>query len=431
MTQPKRSKNEVAEIVKLIQETVPGDFVKVLESSIHRIIEAELSNQLGAGHYERNVARTNYRNGYRERKEPLSTGIGPIDVSIPKLRRGSFYPSILEHYQRVDRALISIVSEAYINGVSTRKMNNLFVDLGLENIDRSLVSRCASQIDEEVQIWRTRKLDQRYAYIWLDAIYTKIRTERGVVSTAILIAIGLKEDGHRDVLGLQLGNKESYHNWKDFLQQLKARGLERSELWISDEHDGLIKAIEECFPGQQRQRCIVHWMRNAQSKVSKADLQWLLPLMKDLVGSRTVDSFKLAWKELINTAQAKGKDKLLDWLDSTFHEISVYLEFPTSHWSKIKSTNPLERLNEELRRREKCIRIFPNEDSCVRLIGAILQGYSEDWTSGKIYLTEPLERIKDHRKKPIVVESMRDGLKPCSVGYASSTGLQPVAMRSL
>lgn len=413
MTQPKRTKNEMAEIVKLIQETIPGDFVKVLENSIHRIIEAELSNQLGAGHYERNEARNNYRNGYRERKEPLSTGIGNIEISISKLRKGSFYPSILEHYQRVDRALISIVSEAYINGVSTRKMNNLFIDLGLENIDRSFVSRCASQIDEEVQIWRTRKLEQRYAYIWLDAIYTKIRIEGRVVSTAVLIAIGLREDGHRDVLGFYLGNRESYHNWKDLLQHLKARGLERSELWISDEHDGLIKSIEECFPGQQRQRCIVHWMRNAHNKVSKTDLLWLLPLMKDLVGSRTVDSFELAWKELINTAKSKGKDKLLDWLDSTFHEISVYLEFPSSHWSKIKSTNPLERLNEELRRREKSIRIFPNEDACVRLFGAILQAYSEDWTSGKLYLAEPLERIREHRKEPIVIESSRDGLKPC------------------
>ena len=242
---------------------------------------------------------------------------------------------------------------------STRKMNQLFNDLNISGIDRSFVSRCAKQIDAEVEVWKNRALDTRYAYIWLDAIYTKIRTERGVVSTAVLIAIGLREDGHRDVLGLHLGNKESYYNWKDFLQHLKARGLERSELWISDEHDSRIKSIEECFPGQQRQRCIIHWMRNAQSKVSKTDLLWLLPLLKDLVGSRTRDSFELAWKELINTAQAKAKDKLLDWLDSTFHEISVYLEFPPSHWCKIKSTNPLERLNEELRRREKCIRYSP------------------------------------------------------------------------
>jgi len=309
--------------------------------------------------------------------------------------------------QRVDRALISIISEAYFAGVSTRRMNQLFVDLGLSNIDRSFVSRCAKQIDAEVEVWKNRELDNRYAYIWLDAIYTKIRTEKGVRPTAVLIAIGLKEDGHRDVLGLHLGNRESYYNWKDFLQSLKERGLKRSELWISDEHDGLIKSIEECFPGQLRQRCIVHWMRNAQSKVSKTDLLWLLPLLKDLVGSRTRESFELAWRHLCSVVEAKGKDKLGSWLDDTYHEISVYLEFPTGHWSRIKSTNPLERLNEELRRREKSIRIFPDEKSCMRLLGAILQGYSEDWTSGRIYLSEPLEKIREIQKRSIPVESQQ------------------------
>jgi len=429
MTQPKRKKDEQAELVKLFRSIIPGDFVKVLENSIQRIIETELSTILGAEPYQRVEGRTNYRNGYRARKEPLSTGLGPINLSIPKLRNGSFYPSILEQYQRVDRALISIISEAYIAGVSTRRMNQLFVDLGLSNIDRSLVSRCAKQIDAEVELWRNRDLDRRYAYIWLDAIYTKIRTEKGVRPTAVLIAIGLKEDGHRDVLGLRLGNRESYYNWKDFLQSLKERGLQRSELWISDEHDGLIKSIEECFPGQLRQRCIVHWMRNAQSKVSKTDLIWLLPLLKDLVGSRTRESFELAWRHLCGVVEAKGKEKLGNWLDDTYHEISVYLEFPTGHWNRIKSTNPLERLNEELRRREKSIRIFPDEKSCMRLLGAILQGYSEDWTSGRIYLSEPLEKIREIQKRPGSVESPRDGLEPCSVGYASSAGLQPVAAR--
>jgi len=426
MTQPNRKKDERADLVKLIHSAIPGEFIKVLENSIQRIVEEEVSLVLGADPYQRSETRTNYRNGYRERKEPLSTGIGNVNISIPKLRKGSFYPSILEQYQRVDRTLISIIGEAYIAGVSTRKMNKLFLDLGIENIDRNLVSRCAAQIDEEVKTWKNRNLEKHYAYIWLDAIYTKIRTEGKVNSTAVMIAIGLREDGHRDVLGLHLGKRESYYNWKDFLQNLKARGLERAELWISDEHDGLIKSIEECFPCQQRQRCIVHWMRNAQSKVSKTDLLWMLPLLKDLVGSRTRESFKLAWKELINTAQAKGKDNFLDWLDSTFHEISTYLEFPPSHWSKIKSTNPLERLNEELRRREKCIRIFPGEGSCVRLFGAILQGYSEDWTSGKLYLAEPIKNIREHRKRSISFESAHNGLKPCSVGFTSSTVLQPV-----
>ncbi|MCK9332162.1 MAG: transposase, partial [Candidatus Cloacimonetes bacterium] len=166
MTQPRRKKDERAELVKLFRTISPGDFAEVLEHSIQSIIETELSARLGAEPYQRVEDRTNYRNGYRERKEPLSTGLGPVSVSIPKLRSGSFYPSILEQYQRVDRALISIISEAYFAGVSTRKMNKLFVDLGLGNIDRSFVSRCAAQIDEEVGIWKNRPLDQRYAYIW-------------------------------------------------------------------------------------------------------------------------------------------------------------------------------------------------------------------------------------------------------------------------
>ena len=406
MTQLKRKKEEKSELVKLIQEAMPGDLLKVLESSIHRIIDTELSMLLGADPYERIEGRTNYRNGYRVRKAPLSTPMGPVAISIPKLRKGSFYPSILEHYQRVDRALLSIICEAYFNGVSTRKMNNLFVDLGLDNIDRSLVSRCASQIDDEVRIWRNRSLEQRYTYIWLDAIYTKIRTDRGVVSTAVLIAIGLREDGHRDVLGFELGNKESYHNWKSFLQGLKERGLERSELWISDDHDGLVKSLEECFPGQLRQRCIIHWMRNAQSKVSKSELLWLIPLLKNLVNSVTRESFELAWSDLTQEVDTKGKARLRDWLDESYHEIIQYLDFPPDHWKKIKSTNPLERLNEEIRRRERCVRIFPNENSCIRLIGSILQGYSDDWISGKIYLNEPISRITEQRKKTATVVSL-------------------------
>jgi len=429
MTQLRTKKNKVAKLVKQIDELVPGSFINLLEKFVQIVIEAEYDMELGAESYERSESRTNYRNGYRRRKKPLNTAIGPMDISIPKPRKGSFYPSILERYQRVDRALITIISEAYFAGVSTRKMNQLFEELGVAGIDRSLVSRCAAQIDKEVEIWKNRDLDQHYVYIWLDALYVKVRTEQGVVSRAVLVAIGLRKDGYRDVLGLYLGNKESYYNWKDFLQSLKARGLERSELWISDEHDGLIQAIEECFPGQLRQRCIIHWMRNAQSKVSKTDLVWLLPLIKDLVGSRTIESFNLAWKELTKTVEIKGKDRLLEWLEDTYHEISVYLEFPFSHWSKIKSTNPLERLNQELRRRERSVRIFPNDESCIRLLGAILQDYSEEWTCSKIYLSDPMEAIRGTRIKHIPTKVPRDGLEPCSVGYASSAGLQPVTAR--
>ena len=424
MNQPKTKKNEPREAVKLIQEIIPGNFLKLLENCIQHVINTEFSMKLKADPYQQTENRQNYRNGYRERKRPLNTGIGPVKVSIPKMRSGNFYPSIIEKYQRIDRALISVISEAYYSGVSTRKMNQLFIDLGIENINRSLVSRCSAQIDAEIDVWRKRTLDQHYIYVWLDAIYTKVRSEKGVRSTAVLIAIGLKKDGYKDVLGFHLGNRESYYNWKEFLQSLKLRGLERSELWISDEHDGIIKSIEECFPGQQRQRCIIHWMRNAQSKVTKTDSYWLNPLLSNLVSSKTRESFDLAWNNLTKEVEMKGKMPLLNWLDDTYHEIRVYLDFPSCHWSKIKCTNILERLNEELRRRERSIRIFPNEQSSIRLFGSILQGYSDDWTTGRICLTDPWEKIKANRKElKKLTEVANDGLKPCS---ASSAGLQPV-----
>ena len=415
MAQSKKRRTGIEETVKLIQQTDSGELLRVLEFGIKEIIEAELSALLGAGPYERSENRITHRNGVRSRRNVLSTGLGPVEIGIPKLRRGSFYPSILDQYKRTDRALISIITEAYINGVSTRKMNKIFSELGLSGIDRSLVSCCASRMDSEIEAWKNRVLGKHYAYIWLDAIYTKIRLENRVVSTAVLIALGVRSDGYRDVLGLYLGNRESRTNWKEFLQSLKSRGLERCELWIGDEHDGLVKSIEECFPGQLRQRCMVHWMRNAGNKVAKSDLVWLLPLLKDVVGSKTRGAFDIAWQNLIARVEIKGKERLLDWLDSTFHEITAYLSFPPEHWSRIKSTNILERLNGEIRRRERCIRIFPDESSCIRLLGAILQDYSEEWTSNRVYFTRPMDKIEEHRLEMITVKPETGVmLKTCS-----------------
>jgi transposase-like protein len=212
-------------------------------------MEVEVSERIGANSYERKEERTNYRNGYRDRKEPLSTSLGKIPLRIPKIRVGSYYPKALDQYKRIDKSLVTIICQEYYQGVSTRKMDKIFNKIGLDTIDRSTVSRCAQEIDEQVRIWKNRSLEQRYAYIWLDDIYTKIRMEGSIRSETVLIAIGLKGDGHREVLGFSIGNKESYYNWKEFLQSLKERGLERGELWISDDHDGLKKAMAECFPG--------------------------------------------------------------------------------------------------------------------------------------------------------------------------------------
>lgn len=397
MTQPRKRKEEMSVFVKLFQENMPANFLDMLEKGVKAVIEAELNDRIGAQTYERTENRRVYRNGIRQRKRELLTPLGKISIGIPKLREGAFFPNILEKFKRVDRALISIISQAYINGVSTRKMEKLFFELGIDRMDKSIVSRCSQTIEEEVLKWKSRPLDKVYSYIWVDAIYTKTRDESGVRSTAVLIAIGVKADGYRDVLGFHLGKKESSLNWKEFLQSLKQRGLERSELWISDQHDGLIKSIEECFPGQLRQRCIVHWMRNVMDKLNKSDKIWIIPLLQNIVNAENREVFNIYWQELLEIFSKKKNDHLLLWLEETYSEITAYLDFPPEHRSKIKSTNPIERQNEELRRRERCIRIFPDDYSCIKLFGAILQDVSENWTNNRIYLRNPIERIKEFR----------------------------------
>lgn len=368
----------------------------LLAKSIHAMIEIEFDKYIGAERYERSASRLTMRNGYRPRSKPLRTGLGEVDIRIPRVRKGNYYPEVLERYQRVDRALISVIQEAYVNGVSTRKMEKVFRRIGITGLDKSSVSRYIQPIRDEVEKWRKRRLSGRYVYIWLDAIQSKVRRDSAVFSTSILIAKALRFDGRREVLGFYVGNKESYHNWKTFLQDLKFRGLEMSSLWIRDDHDGLSKALSECFPGQLQQRCIVHWMRNALDKVSGSHAEeWLKGLLSPLVHSVDRDSFDSARARLLDQISSKGYDKLHEWLEDTLPDVSTYLLFPPSHWTKIKSTNPLERLNEEIRRRERCVRIFPSEESCSLLIGAILQEQSEIWTTGRIYLQRDLDNAKN------------------------------------
>jgi len=393
-----REKDELYEkLVNIFDSSAEfNGLLPLLEKSIQAMIELEFDKYIGAERYERSTSRLTMRNGYRTRNKPFRTGLGEVDIRIPRVRKGNYYPDVLERYQRVDRALISVIQEAYINGVSTRKMEKVFSRIGITGLDKSSVSRYIQPIRDEVEKWRSRRLSGHYAYIWLDAIHSKVRRDGAVFSTSILIAKALRFDGHREVLGFYVGNKESYHNWKSFLQDLKFRGLDMSSLWIRDDHDGLLKALSECFPGQLQQRCIVHWMRNALDKVSGSHAEeWLKGLLSPLVQSVDVDSFESARGRLLEQISAKGYDKLYEWLEDTLPEVSTYILFPLSHWTKIKSTNPLERLNEEIRRRERCVRIFPSEGSCILLIGAVLQEQSETWTTGRIYLQRDLDKAKN------------------------------------
>jgi len=397
MVQLTLSEMGVDDLVKQIHEKEGMNFLYLLELIVKIVINVELEHLISAGYYEHNNNRTNYRNGTRKREKGIKTGLGPIYPEIPKLRSGNFYPSILRHYDRIDKTMYNILAESYVNGVSTRKVKRIFERCNLHDIDKSLVSRCGISIEKEVEKWRNRPLQSQYAYIWVDATYTKVREEGCVRPSAVLIATGVREDGYREILGCQLGNNESKENWKEFFQSLKRRGLCRSELWISDNHDGIIGAIDECFPGQLRQRCVVHWIRNALSKLSMSEQKKYIYLLKNVINSKTKAAFKLEWDTMINKLASDSKYKLIEWLEDSYEEIIVYLDFPPEHWSKIKSTNPIERINKEIRRRDRVVVIFPSSKSCLKLIGAQLQDISDKWLGGKEYLTAPVARIKEYK----------------------------------
>jgi putative transposase len=388
---------------------------ELVSNSLQALIDEEASEVIGAQKHERSETRKVYRNGTRPRK--IISQAGELNLKIPKLREGSFYPETIIKYQRVDRALIYVIYEAYINGVSTRKMEKLFKSFGISGLDKSTVSRLIQPIAEEIEKWKNRELQGEYIYVWLDGIYTKIRENGRVRKAVVLIAIGLRADGHREILGLHLNKRESYYGWKDLIQNLKQRGLINVGLWIRDQHDGLEKAIGECYPGQLQQRCLVHFQRNAFDKLSPKDMEWFAPLFKILLNAQTNEASHGAWSEIKKQCIERGLESFLDWLEESEGDLFNYLTYPESHWSKIRTTNPIERLNEEIRRREKSIRIFPHEKSCLFLIGSILVQQSESWENGRIYISNDLD------KSLKTMNEIKIGQRRSSTDFAASIPL--------
>lgn len=393
----KNNNDKLKEFTEFVKHETDNKLLKVLKTAINQLVQAELDKHLNAKKYERSEERTTYRSGSRKRK--FKTSLGELEIDYPKIRKGTFTSSIMEKYQRVDRTMINIIQQAYIQGVSTRKMQKLFNKMGIENLDKSTVSRYVQPIQQEVDKWKSRKLNSKYEYIWIDAIYTKVRENGQVRPQSIMIAIGLRDDGKREILGFVMGQKEAKSSWKDFFMNLKKRGLRQTKAWIRDDHEGLKNALNECFPCQVQQRCIVHWQRNLFDKITKKDSVWLKPLCSSFVKSSTLEDFKFHKDNLLAEVKNKGKDALLDWLEDSLPEVSNFICLPEQHWSKIKSTNPIERLNEEIRRRERSIRIFPHQDSCNLLIGAILVQQNEDWTEGRTYLNVMKENVNNLQKK--------------------------------
>lgn len=369
-----------------------GDILRgSLQLLVQALINLELQEKIGAAPHERTESRTNHRNGSRDRE--LETRLGSLNLTIPKLRQGSFFPSLLQPRKRTEQALLSVVQEAYIAGVSTRKVDDLAQALGLEGMDKNRVSRACQLLDQHVKEFRERPLTAQYPYVWLDATYVKIRDGGRVKSQAFIIAIGLSAESRREVLGFTVGHAENYHSWRDFLRGLVSRGLTPPILTITDAHEGLKKAVEEVFSGSSWQRCRVHFQRNILAHCPKNQQNMALAAVKQIFQQPDHKSAL----ELVGQVAAKLEQtlpKIAAKLLDECHEALTYMHFPQEHWRQIHSTNGLERLNRELKRRADVLGIFPNEASSIRLLGSILQEQDDEWQiCNKVHSQESIKKL--------------------------------------
>lgn len=353
---------------------------------VQELMEAEVSAQIGAGRYERTDERATQRNGYRTR--PWDTRVGTLDLAIPKLRTGSYFPSWLEARKRGEQALISVVAEAYVQGVSTRKVEALVQSLGIAGISKSEVSRMVATLDAQAAAFRTRRLDADYPYIWVDARYEHVREDHRVQSMAVVIAYGVRADGVREVLGLDIGLREDVVVWRDFLQGLVARGVRGVKLVISDAPSGLRQAIKEVFLGAAYQRCRVHFMRNLLSRVPKSAQAMVAATVRTIFDQPDRAAAEAQLLQVVEALQDRFPAVTQLLLDAE-GEILTFYDFPPEHRRQVYSTNPLERLNKELKRRGAVVGIFPNRGAVLRLFGALLAEQNDEWlVAGHRYMSE-------------------------------------------
>lgn len=345
---------------------------------LQALIDMEATQVIGAGRYERSAERVTHRNGTRERL--LSTKAGDLELQIPKLRHGAFFPSLLEPRRRIDRALWAVVMEAYVHGVSTRKVDDLVRTLGIDaGISKSEVSRICGQLDEQVEQFRDRSLGHAgFPYLFLDATYLKAHQGPHVVSKAVVIATGVRSDGGREVLGLAVGDSEDGVFWTAFLRGLRARGLGGVQLVISDAHEGLKGAIAAVMIGAAWQRCRVHFMRNVLAKVPKGSQEMVAAAIRTIFAQPDAEAVA---EQLVSIADKLGRQfpVVEQMLLDAAPDITAFAAFPQSHWRRIWSTNPLERVNGEIKRRADVVGIFPNDAAIVRLTGAVLIETHDEW----------------------------------------------------
>jgi len=388
------------EYLRNVGMELDSDFLREGIAVVTRLLmEMEVSQQLGAERYQRSDERQGYRNGYRKRS--WETRVGEIPLQIPKLRSGNYFPSFLEPRRRAERALLAVIQTAYVEGVSTRKVDDLVQALGLTGIDKSKVSRICKELDEGVAAFRNRPLEGDYPYLWLDALYLKVRQNHRIVSMAVVIAIGVRETGERGILAVDIGASEDEAFWKAFLRGLVSRGLKGVALVISDAHEGLKQAVATVLAGAAWQRCRVHFMRNVLAHVPKADKSIVAAGIRTIFAQPNQEAARQQMTEVLAAMEPRWP-KAAAVLAHGEEEVLTYMAFPVEHWTRIYSTNPLERLNREVKRRTDVVSIFPDADSVLRLVGSILIEVHDEWQAGRRYFSkDSMRKLKEPDGSPL------------------------------
>jgi transposase-like protein len=384
-------------LIELVEKGADSDLVRdMLAFAAERLMEAEVEARTGAAHGDRDPGRLVQRNGYRERG--WDTRVGRIDLEIPRLRRGSYFPSFIEPRRTAEKALTAVIQEAYVHGVSTRSVDDLVKAMGASGVSKSQVSRLVEEIDERVNAFLTRPIEGEWPYLWIDATYVKAREAGRIVSTATIIAVGVNTDGRREVLGVATGPSEAETFWKGFLRSLADRGLRGVKLVISDDHKGLRAAASRVFHASM-QRCRVHWMRNALAHVPVKQRPGVIAMLKTIFAQETARDVRAQWK-VVSDALRERVPKLAALMDEARDDVLAYTAFPKEHWPQIASTNPLERLNKEVKRRSDVVGIFPNDRAVIRLVGALMLEQNDEWAVSRRYMS--LESIGSVSEDPMV-----------------------------
>jgi putative transposase len=378
---------DVAEFLgKQLQAASPDLLREMIQTFAQALMGAEVDALCGAGYGQRSEDRTNSRNGYRER--PWDTRVGSIDLAVPKLRTGSYFPDwLLGRRTRAEQALISVVATAYLLGVSTRRVEALVQTLGIEKLSRSQVSEMAKALDADVAAFRSRPLDAGpYTYLWIDALVVKVREDGRAQKVSVLVATAVNADGQREILGVDVDTAETGAGWLAFLRGLVARGLSGVQLAISDAHGGLVSALGSALPGAGWQRCRTHFAANLLAKVPRSAQPAVATLLRSIF-DQPDKAQVLAQFDRIVAQLAEKFPAVSDYLAEAKDDLLAFVEFPVEHWTKIRSNNPQERLNKEIRRRTDVVGIFPDRTSAIRLIGAVLAEQHDEWSVARRYLS--------------------------------------------